>query len=131
MDATENKELREQLEQKQQELEIVTKENASLRIALDKMQAELRKVGHVMDARTRLGDLVDIVGLDNKLQNKDKFDRVFMYRVKAEIMYLVNGYDPNGHFQPEKKEPNGPVPVPESEDENECIQTAGLGPGED
>ena len=119
MDATENKELREQLEQKQQELERVTKENASLRGALQKMQGDLRQVGHVMDVRERIAELMDIATLDNKMQPKDKFDRGFMHRVKCEIMFLTNGWDPNGYFQPEKKEPAEPEQEPAVELPNE------------
>lgn len=119
MDATENKELREQLEQKQHELESVTKENANMRMAIQKMQGDLRQVGHVMEVRERVAELMDIATFDNKMQPKEKFDRGFMHRVKCEIMYLTNGWDPNGYFQPEKKEPAEPEQVQTEELPNE------------
>lgn len=103
MDATENKELREQLEQKQKELEQIIKENSSLRSALHKMQGEIRQLAHVMEARERVAELMNIVALDLKLPTREKFNSQFILQVKAEIMYLTNGSDPYHFYTKENK----------------------------
>lgn len=103
MDPIENKELREQLEQKQKELEQVIKENASLRSAMHKMQGEIRQVAHVMEARERVAELMNIVALDLKLPTREKFNSQFILQVKAEIMYLTNGSDPYKIYTKEPK----------------------------
>lgn len=79
------------------DFEKLIKENAMLRDQITRQAKYIRDLENVVSARERIALLMEITAKDNK------FPVPFVKAVRAELMYLVNGYDPEGKFGAESE----------------------------